>query len=192
MTSSVLRSFVLLACAAALCAQTPDGSQPSANALENSWEIAPVLEQISSHAGRLEAALDKLNPQEWVSKGASDTYSAQLESSKQQVRAVGSEAWALSGHPEKLSAALEVLFRIQGLETMVLSLEEVVRKYQNPADAQALERLMAEGGANRDRLQRYVVNLAAAREQDLQVMDREAQRCRNLVVQPTSTGRRKK
>jgi hypothetical protein len=192
MTSSVLLGLLVLAGAAVLGAQTPTDARPAPN-LENPWEIAPVLEAISSHAGRLEAALDKLNPQEWLAKGASDTYTAQLESSKQQARAVGSEAWALAGNPEKLSSALQVLFRIQGLDTMVASLEEAVRKYQSPADAQALMSLMAQDGANQDRLQRYVVNLAAAREQDLAVMDREAQRCRAMVTQPeTPTRTRRK
>jgi hypothetical protein len=75
---------------------------------------------------------------------------------------------------------------------MVTSLEEAARKYQSPADAQNLVRLMAEGGANRNRLQQYVVNLAAEREQDLVVMDQEAQRCRALVTQPPAAPSRRK
>jgi len=191
MTSSFLRVVLLVAGAAVAGAQTAPNAGPGSG-LENSWEIKPVLEELSAHAGRLEVALDKLNPQAWLEKGASDTYSAQLESSKQQARAVGSEAFALAGNPEKLSAALRVLFRIQGLEAMLGSLEEAVRRYQSPADAQALAQLAAEGGANRDRLQQYVVNLAAAREQDLAVMDKEAQRCRAMVTQTTPAKTRKK
>ena len=49
--------------------------------------------------------------------------------------------------------------------------------------------------ANRDRLQKYVVNLAAERERDLQVMDREAQRCRGTFMAPAppekTSGRKK-
>lgn len=191
MTSSVLRGVFLLACAALLGAQTSGGPATAAT-VENPWEIKPILDAISSHAGRLETALNKLNAQQWLEKGASDTYVAQLESSKAQARAVGSEAWALEGNPEKLSKVLEVLFRIQGLESMVGSLEEAVRRYQSPADAQALVRLIAEDGANRDRLQQYVVSLAAAREQDLAVMDREAQRCRALVTAPPPAPPRRK
>ena len=66
---------------------------------------------------------------------------------------------------------------------MLNSLEAGLRKYQTVADAQALAALNAENGANRDRLQRYIVNLAAQREQDYQVMDREAQRCRGVLTQ---------
>jgi len=75
----------------------------------------------------------------------------------------GRYAGALAHNPEKLSAGLDVLFRIQALETMIGSLEQGMRKYQTPADAAALAALSAENGANRSRLERYLVNLARIR-----------------------------
>src|SRR5205823_978033 len=128
----------------------------------------------------------------WVEKGASDTYVMQLKSSKEQARALANQAKDLAASPERLSASLEVLLRIQGLETMLASLGEGVRKYQGAAAAQSLASAAAQNGAARERLQRYVVNLAAEREQDLAVMDREAQRCRGVLTQapPNSTRKR--
>ena len=135
--------------------------------------------------------LDNVDARSWVARGASDTYLAQLQSSKDQARALADGAKTLARHPEQLSASLEIYFRIQGLETMLGSLAEGIRKYQTPAAAQALIALAAQNGANRDRLQKYVVNLAAERERDLQVMDREAQRCRGILTQPAlKTGKR--
>jgi hypothetical protein len=81
---------------------------------------------------------------------------------------------------------------MQGLETMVATLSEGVRKYQAPAVAQTLVAVAAENGANRDRLQSYIVNLAAERERDLQIMDREAQRCRSMLAAPPSKSGKKK
>jgi hypothetical protein len=186
-----LRALAVFACAAAVYAQTPQ-AQSSSQGLETTWEIAPVLNEIASHAARLLPLLDKIDAHAWVAKGASDTYAAQLQSSKEQTRALVAEAKALAASPEQLSAALQVLFRIQGLETMLASLEEAIRHYQTAADAQALATVVAQNGAGRDRLQRYVVNLAAEREQDLKVMDREAQRCRGILTQaPPKTGRKK-
>ena len=52
-------------------------------------------------------------------------------------------------------------------------------------------RLAVQDGASRDRLQGYIVNLATEREHDLEVMDREAQRCRGLVSQTPSKPARK-
>jgi hypothetical protein len=102
----------------------------------------------------------------------------------QQAQALADGAKALAGNPETLSAELQVLFREQGLETLLVSVAEAVRKYQDAAMAQELVAAAAESGADRDRLQQYVVNLAAEREKEYQVMDQEAQRCRALVLAP--------
>jgi hypothetical protein len=186
----VLRGFLFFISAAALFAQAPS-TAPHPAGLETDWDIRPVLMEISAHAGRLLPALEKIDARAWVAKGASDTYVAQLQSSKDQARALAAEAKALAANPERLSASLEVYFRVQGLESMLDSLEEGIRKYQSPADASALASLSAENGLNRDRLQKYIVNLAAEREQDLAVMDREAQRCRGIMTQTTPPGRKK-
>jgi hypothetical protein len=193
MMNSVLRGLPVFACAAVILAQPSAAPQSQTPAgLETSWEIAPVLQEIAAHAGRLLPQLDKVDARAWVEKGASDTYLAQLQSCKDQARALAADARALAANPEHLSAALEVLFRIQGLDNMLVSLEEGLRKYQGPAAAQQLAGVAAENGASRDRLQRYVVNLAAEREQELQIMDKEAQRCRGLVTQaPPKPGRKK-
>jgi hypothetical protein len=185
-----LRTYLLAFCGAALFAQAPSASQ--AAGLETDWDIRPVLTEISAHAGRLLPALEKVNAQSWVAKGASDTYVAQLDSSRAQARALQSGAKALAASPEHLAAALEVYFRIEGLESMLDSLEQGMRKYQSSADAEALASLAAENGANRQRFQRYIVNLAAEREQELAVMDREAQRCRGMAIQGSPAPGRKK
>jgi hypothetical protein len=189
---SALRGLTLL-CATAIFAQAPAIPPPQQTGLLANWDIAPILQEIGSHAQRLSSMLSKLDPHAWVERGASDTYVAQLTSSREQAEAVAVAAKALAANPQKLSANLELLFRIHGMESMNLSLTEAIRKYQSAADAQALIRLAAENGANRDRLQNYVVNLAAEREQDLAVMDREAQRCRGLMTQPAppNSGRKK-
>jgi hypothetical protein len=130
-----------------------------------------------------------------VAKGASDTYVAQLESSRQQTRALADEAAALARNPEKLSGALQLFFRMEGLENMLNSLQEGARKYQGPQVAQSLAALFGEGGANRERLRGYIVNLAAEREHQFEVMDREAQRCRATLMAPAApakpSGRKK-
>lgn len=192
-----LRALVLL-CSAALYGQTQAGpgaaapAQPAPAGLETAWEIAPVLQEISAHAGRLLPVLDRVDARMWVNKGASETYLEQLQSAKEQAQALADGAKALARNPEKLSAGLTVLFRIQALEAMLGSLVEGLRRYQGPQEAQTLASLAAENGANRDRFQNYLVNLAADEEQRVEVMDREAQRCRSQVVaQPPRSGKKK-
>jgi hypothetical protein len=185
-----LKALALITCAAALCAQPP--AQQQFAGLETDWDIAVTLQEISAHADRLLPMLERIDARSWVEKGASDTYLAQLQTSKVQARALMEGAKTLAASPQRLSVALELFFRIKGLEIMLTSLQEGMRKYQSPADAQELVKLEAENGASRDRFQRYIVDLASAREQELQVMDHEAQRCRAIVTQAAPrTGRKK-
>ena len=184
-----LRAFTMLAGAAALWAQTQPAQQPAG--MLNPWEIAPVLEEISGHGARLAEALGRINVRPWIDRGASETYLELWQSATEQAKALTDTAGALARNPERLSAGLDVLFRIQALETMVGSLEQGMRKYQTPADAAALAALSAENGVNRSRLERYLVNLAAEQEQQLQVMDSEAQRCRASLTAPSQPSRKR-
>jgi hypothetical protein len=178
----------LLALGIVIAAVSAPAQQPAG--LETSWEIAPVIDGIATHAERLLTALERVDARAWINKGASETYLQQLQSSQEQAKALAAGAKALARNPEHVSAGLVVLFRVQSLETMLLSLEEGLRKYQSPAEAQALAALVAEDGANRDRLQAYLVNLAAEQEHQFKVMDQEAQRCRAISL-PASPGKKK-
>jgi hypothetical protein len=184
-----LRGLAVLACAAALHSQTgnPAPAQPPAG-LETEWDISVVLGEMAAHAGRLLAAVDRADAKAWAQKGASETYTEQLDSCKRQITAFQDGAKALASDPERLAAALELLFRIEGVDTMLGSIEEGIRKYQSPEDAQALAALAAENGTNLGRFQKYIVDLAADREKQFVVMDREAQRCRGVLANQPSAG----
>ncbi len=178
------RGVVFLACAAALFGQTQTAG-PQPRGLETEWDVAVILGEMGAHAGRVLEALDRVDARAWAAKGASETYAAQLQSSKQQAKAFEEGAKTLAADPGKLADALMLLFRIESLETMLGSLEEGIRNYQSPAAAQALTSLAAENGTNRERFRQYIVDLAADREKQFEVMDREAQRCRaSLAEQP--------
>lgn len=170
-----------------LCAQTPTaGLQPD-------WDIRVILQEMSDHATRLQPVLNQVDVKDWVAKGASETYAAQLQSSKDQARTMADQAKVLAQNPEKLSVCLELYFRVQALEQMIGSLAEGIRKYQDPALAETLTSVSAENGANRNRLESYIVTLAAQREQECAVMDKEAQRCRSfLAKQPPAKANRGK
>jgi hypothetical protein len=187
---AALGSFLFVSLAALLQAQGPASPQAG---LVPDWDIRVVLEEMSAHAGRLEPLLEQINARAWVAKGASETYAAQLRSCKEQTRAIADGAKALAKYPEKLSASLELYFRIAGMEDMLASLGDAVRRYQDPALAQKLAATVAENGANRNRLQTYIVNLATQRELECAVMDQEAQRCRGiLATQPPAAASTRK
>jgi hypothetical protein len=179
------------AAAALLLAQN---SGPAAG-LEPSWDVAVVLQAIGENSARLMPALNKLDPQAWVAKGASETYAQQWQSAREQTAAVTDAARALSKNPERLAMGLDLVFRMDGLERILGSVQDGAKRYQGTDVAQAIEIVYAEGGSNRERFRRYLVNLAAERERQFEVMDKEAQRCRGTLFAtpppPKPTGRKK-
>ena len=183
--------LTLLLCTAVALGQAQSPS-PSAG-LEPSWDVAVILEEIGKNAAQLIPALGQFDTASWVAKGASETYIAQLQSIRDQARGIAGDAKVLAKNPERLSAAMELFFRIEGMERMMFSIEDASRRYQSPQAAKNLESLYAEQGANRERFRRYIVNLAAERERQFEVMDKEAQRCRATLMAspPPATGRKK-
>jgi len=166
-------------CLAPLRAQT--------NGIAPEWDVGKMLTAIAADADRITPYLDQIQPQQWAAKGGPDAYIGQWKQCQIQTKAVADSARALSRNPEKLSAQLELLFRIGSLERMLVSLGEGVRKYQSAYSADLLHGVMAEGTANREKLQQYIFDLATEKEQQFRVVDSEAQRCRGfLMKQPTA------
>jgi hypothetical protein len=145
-------------------------------------EIAKTLVAIADNAERLVPMMDQIKPDTWVAKGASETYVSQWKTSEAQCKALVADARALAQAPEKLTDVLKVLFRVQFLEIAMGSLEDGLRKYQNPALAELLNGTRAENIPDREKLQQYAIDLANQREQDYKVADAEAQRCRSQLV----------
>jgi hypothetical protein len=145
------------------------------------WDITMTIDALSKQAARLNPILDQLTPAEWVERGASPTFVAQLQSTRQELANMAAAAKNLQKQPEKLSVALETYFRLQAMETQLKSLTDGVRTYQNPAVADLVLSVLGENSGNRDRLQAYISDLASEKEQEFSVVDREAQRCRATV-----------
>jgi hypothetical protein len=157
---------------ATMNAQAP-GGQP---------EIAKTIQAIAANAERLLSMMEQVKPGDWVAKGASDTYVVQWKTSVDQYKALVADARTLAQAPDKLTDVLKVLFRVQYLELSMGSLEEGLRKYQNPALAELINGTRAENIPNREKLQQFAIERAEQREQDYKVADAEAQRCRGQLV----------
>jgi hypothetical protein len=156
--------------------------------VEPDWDIRPVLKAIAAHSQRMVPVLEQIDVSAMAKNGAPDTYITQINESKVQAKAVATEALALANSPEKVSADLFTFFRMQSLDKTLLSVEEGIRKYWNPAIADLLKSEMSDYGGNRDRFQKYIMDLAAEKEQECAVMDHEAQRCRGILAkQPPKT-----
>lgn len=157
--------------------------------MQNEWDIHKTLDAIALHADRVAPFVDQIHPENWIAAGAPEAYISQAKTCHSELLAIAAFARELSRNPERLTGTLQLLFRIRALETMLGSLGEGLRKYQNPPMAEMLHGAVAEDAGNRDRLQQYSLELAIAKEQEFHVADAEAQRCRqSLSRQPVRDG----
>jgi hypothetical protein len=146
------------------------------------WDISQAATALASQTERLKPVLEQLTPEQWQSKGAPATYVTQWRAAQNEVGYVVNAANAMGKQPEKLPLALETYFRLQAVEAEINSLVEGVRRYQNPAVGDLLLSVMAANSTNRDQLRQYITDLAESKDQEFQVVDKEAQRCRDSLV----------
>jgi len=150
--------------------------------VSSEWDVRKLLDSLDAQAQHLKPVMDQIKPETWVSKGAPEAYVAQGRSAQAELRYLLVSSQALSRDPEKLSLALDTYLRMQSMESTLGSLIEGIRKYQNPALADLAQSLVTENSTNRDRLSQYLRDLAAQKEQEFQVADHEAQRCRGMLL----------
>ena len=146
------------------------------------WDISQTLTSLAAQSQRLLPILEQLTPEKWEAKGAPAAYTAQWRSARGEVGYLLGAAESMKKQPEKLTLGLETLFRLQAVEAQVTSLIEGVRRYQNPAVGDLLGSVVSANSANRDQLRQYLTDLAQTKEEEFQVVDREAQRCRGTLM----------
>jgi len=155
------------------------------------WDVTALLSALEKGAGQLGPVMDQMKPDQWTAAGAPQTYALQWRSARKEVQYLLGSAQGLNQQPERLTLALDTLFRMQTLDRTLESLVQGTRKYQSPTLAATMQARLDEASANRDKLRQYVVELAAQREHEYQVMDSEAQRCRGTLAASGTAQRRK-
>jgi hypothetical protein len=150
------------------------------------YDAVQLFNVVADQTEKLAPMIQQINASEWVAKGAAPTYTQLANGALAQNKAIVTAMRELVQHPTRLSECLTALFRIQSMEMELISLDPGLRKYQNPALADLIGSILAEGHRNRDKFQQYVVDLTAHKEQQFDVADKEAQRCRESI----SKGRR--
>lgn len=172
-------SFLLLSIPVLLLAGAAKAQ--SSFSVTAAWDTAENIATFADHANRLKPLLDRLTPQEWVSKGAPDVYVGQLQNAQQELAYLTDAAMLFQRQPETLSVALDTYFRFESLEWRMESIIDGVRRYENPAIGDLIQAELQSNANNRDGLRQYITDLAKQKEQEFTVMDREAQRCREAT-----------
>jgi hypothetical protein len=163
-------------------AQAPQPTgQPS---VTPEWDISKTIAAFSDQAKRLKPILDQLTPREWVAKGAPEAYFSQWQQAETELGYVATSAQSLERDPERLTLALDTLFRWERLAVDLTSLVDGVRHYQNPAVGDLVLSVLGENSSNRELLKQHITDLAAQKEEEFAVVDKEAQRCRGQVTRP--------
>jgi hypothetical protein len=145
------------------------------------WELKPNVLRIAQDSAPLRPLLEQLDPAKWETPGGPSAYQAQLRESLQAIDDLHNAAARLAENPSKLTVALETLLRLEHLVARVQSIAEGVRRYQNPAVAEILEGVLAAPLNSRDWLRTHVSEVAATREKELEVAQKEADKCRAQI-----------
>jgi hypothetical protein len=181
--------YLRLVLAAFLIACSASGQLRSANGFTDQ-DIAGIFNGLSQHASKVEPMLQELRPADWVAKGAPDTYVAQWNASLQQLAGIRTDMSAMAQHPDHLTDGMKAMLRVQATHQVITALMGGLRRYQNPALADLIEAVAAEDGADMERLQQYLLELASDKEQQFDMVDKEAQRCRGILSrQPADASR---
>ena len=143
-----------------------------------SWDVSKSVSELATQVAKLKPVLAQLTPQAWVEQGAPAAYVEQWQSAQQELDYLDQTARTLEKQPEKLTAALDLYFRLQAVEWRLQSLAEGARKYQSSAAGDVIAEAVGVHATKRDQLREYITDLAVQNERQLAVMDREAQRCR--------------
>ena len=152
-----------------------------------------MLEALTLQMQHLKSVIERVKPEGWVANGAPQTYVSQWKTSQTELNYLLGSIDALAKQPERLPLALDAYFRMQAMESTFGSVIEGIRKYQNPAIADLLQGVANENSTNRDKLRQFLQDLAVQKEQEFQVADKEAQRCRSVMMnQPTASPARGK
>jgi hypothetical protein len=175
-----MRALPRILCPALLAAVLAPLAAAQSEGLPPEWETRKNLQDLVAAVKKFTPLLDSLKPDVWAEKGAPSTYAAQLKSARDQMNYLDNATARLSQQPDKMALALETYFRFQAFESMVISVSDAVRKYQNSAIADLLQAQLTESAQAREKLKQYVLALVTMKEQEFSIADKEAQRCREL------------
>ena len=190
-----MRTFLIALGAATIAlAQTNStdtaGQKPAPAGVIGAWDAASQIKALAQRVKGLEPVLAAIKPEAWIEKGAPEAYVRQLQSTQLEMRNLVASADRFARRPEQLSAALDTYFLMQDLEQLAGSLAEGVRRYQSGDLADQLVQSLAGNALDRDQLRSYILDLSKMSEQEFQVANEEAQRCRATISRQSDPPRR--
>jgi hypothetical protein len=178
------RALALLVLLAGTLAAQSEGVMPV-------WEVRDAGIALEKHLQVVSGLLEQYHPDQWVAAGAPAIYVDQVKQARQYNTYVGQQAQALSREPEKLSVVLDVVFRLDHLNSLLESVTQGLRLHQNPGIADLMNAAISRNSTTREQLKQYAYQLTLDREKEWQIANSEAQRCRSAVSKQSPAPARK-
>ena len=147
------------------------------------WDFKKTIENLTDYSKRLHPMLEQVKSADW--KDAPEGYAAQQKLVKTQLESIAILTQNLAKDPERLPEVLDLFFRYETFDLTLASLVEGVRRYQNPAVADLITGMRNANSPARQALKDYMMELATTKDQELRIVDREAQRCRGVLLKPS-------
>jgi hypothetical protein len=160
------------------------GQRVQTEGVQTEWDARKNIDELKLKALSVPPVLERFDVAKWRAAGAPEAYIGQLDGAKRQLVSTAQALQELRQTPEKLSVALEIFLRLQALQNMLDATVEAARKYESPEAADLLQEKLSEIAPSRDRFQSYMLDLASERDKQLEVLLKEAQRCRVEVNRP--------
>jgi hypothetical protein len=140
-----------------------------AQSVAANWDTPQLFTELTKANIKLQPVLRQIHPNEW--KGAPANSQALWESSVHANQALQTEVAAVAKTPDNLAESLRLLEQVRDFNESVLQL----------SSADLIDGMLTEGKPARDAYVQRVLDLAQQREEQFQVADHEAQRCRELL-----------
>ena len=147
------------------------------------WDLRPRIDQLAAKIARLKPMFDQIHPETWTVEGGAAGYAKQAQGCAQGLSYSQNAAARWAAQPDRLSLMLETLVRLDSFHIQASSLSEGVRRYQNPAVADLLDAELIKFDAELGWVRTQALELAQQREKELEVAQKEAQRCRTQIFQ---------
>ncbi len=147
------------------------------------WQVEELSASIVKNISSAEKIIMQLQPKEWLENGAPDVYVEQHQTLLDELEKLKLSAESLHRDPERLTYAIDTLLWLERTDVLLASLTAGVRRYYNGSIAKVLESIRNRNSGNITQTKLYFRQLAMHLENRLEVAHKEAQRCRNQLVQ---------
>lgn len=175
MTSMKVLVAILLTAwfAALLPAQEDQGMLPS-------WEVAAIAQDLGEQVDQVEQTLAGVQPTTWAQAG--EAYAGQRDTLATELGYLKNSAAAMARRPESLPIVVDTFLWIDRANSMMVSITDGVRRYQDATVADVLESSRGQFSGTAEKLKEYMRQLAVSAEMKMDIAHEEAQRCRTEML----------